>query len=689
MPLLLVLLLAIPTALLPERPVAEPTVGLIDAGGPASIATDGTNFLVVSSGVVKFNPTGQYAMLLDGDAQPLWKTSVRASDIGWSASAAWNGSEYLVASGTFSGRVDLVRLDDEGHVLDANPVTIQLPSTLANPAFPTTLWDGSQFVVLAPSGSPPALSEMRVSSSGEVVQKNLTVIPQMSWNSSWTAAAANGITVVIWKDDTGGAHEVTVNSAGVVSPVSDLPRAGMVTAGADGFVVTSVKAGNVWLQHLSPAGQPDSAPVQLPITATTNVQVLSTGSSYLLIYGDQMVHISGSGQMLDAPRTIPPGVPTGATYAANGTSAIGAWYADNPTAPPSYSPGFTVARRLDGEGSGAKVQRAYFMQRTPCVVWRGEEAIASWTEGAVREQAISSGTARQVSQDGDVEIGVASGPTATLHLIARGAWYPYKPWALHAIVDGGDDVLVDASPIDLRFAPAVWTGRDFIVVWKRAGTTEIMGARLDATGHVTNGPTQIADAQLPADLAIGASDSEALVVWQDRGVANGVLLTASGEIPVDPVTTVKDSQFGATSFSIASDGRNFLVTWINKSDPNPDRQPTPDDWIGGRLFDANGRGLTPLTDFSPGKDRKWVEGTFWTGSEYLVVWSSSSGLSALRVTPEGRLIDYPPVAIGSIDGEVTSTSRGPSGQIAVAYARGGRGYTRFIVPARQRSAVHR
>jgi hypothetical protein len=107
MPLLLVFLLvalpaaaqsSLPTLLLDEQPVAQPAVAPVGGGFPSAVATDGTNFLIVSTTVLKLMALGQVAMLVDSSGRPLLDTSVHLPSDGgdYTAIAVWNGRIYLV-----------------------------------------------------------------------------------------------------------------------------------------------------------------------------------------------------------------------------------------------------------------------------------------------------------------------------------------------------------------------------------------------------------------------------------------------------------------------------------------------------------------------------------------------------------------------------------------------------------------
>lgn len=691
MPVLLVLLLLlalpaaaqspIPTLLLDEQPVGEPSIRSIGGGFPDAIATDGTNFLIVSTSVVKLYSYGQVAMLVDANAQPLLKRSIRLSGGGeYAAEAAWSGRVYLVVLGSYVGSVRGIRIDAAGNVLDPKPIEIHPAGALSGSALIEVVWDGGQFVV-AHLVSGPKLIATRVSETGEILQNDIEIPGVLSLN----VAARRGMTVFVWSD-AAAMHSRTMNPAGVLGPTVDIPaiRDAPLVVTEDGFLQLVAVGSEIEAQHFGLNGQPDRAIERLPLNATAALRVVPSGTSFLLLARPtpdapyRAVHIDSSGEMLDAPREVPG---FEGLVASTGDKTLVTWpVADGP---PGYTPSATVARPLEST-EPVRIHREYAAQGSPRVSWQGLQPIVSWNENAPHAKAIGSTTVTQPGGDGGFEVAMASSPSATLHVLLRGSF------GLAAAVGERDSVVIDSERVNSQFVRAVWTGRDFMIVWAREPRStlavDIVGARVSSDGALIDGPHVIGNAGQLLDVAIGASASQVLVVYQSGGVARAVRLDANGAWPAEDITTPADQQYLANPFSVASDGVNFFISWINRGNREPN------DWIGGRLFDPNGRGLIPLTQYSSGGDTKQLMVAFWTGSNYLIVWSQlypPSTLFAARASADGRLLDYPPVRIGTIDGVVTSLSRGPGGQIAVAYTRNLRVYTRLIVPARQHSVSHR
>ena len=679
----------VPTVLLPEEPVAEPSILPIGGGYVEAIATDGTNFLVVSTESSHFITFAHHVMLVSPAGLPLLKTDLVFDQPPLLASFATvalasNGSEYFIAFKDAYDGIHGVRIDNAGNVLDETPIEIRGKGLFDGSGYLRVLSDGTQFIVITTRPSSLVQTAARVSASGQVLQRDI-VLGANSFSVS--AAAAHGLTLFSWTDQSGN-HLRTLSSAGELGEVRDLPPSrtgtGLLEA-PDGFLLFT----DAGVQHLDRSGQTDGMPYQLP---AKSLKVLTpAGTSYLLLFSSddgtlQAVHMNSKGVLIDSPHSIV-SPPFDSFYvAANASGALFAWSVSGPT---SYDFASTFVRPMDGDASTAvQVHRDYAPQWDPRVVWQGNQPKVAWNDFGVRQKTIGLPVSAPFTPASDIEYGVVSSPATTVHLIARGVTDVSQSPALYAQVVGSEPVLIDPQPFDPRFVRSVWTGRDFMVIWTRTGTTDILGARLDQTGKLIDGPHIIANAARLDDIAVAASESEVLVVYYVLGITHGVLLTPYGEVPTNDISTLPELGYGQKSFSVASDGMNFLVTWILYAHNG---QP-PDDRVGGRIIDANGVALTPLTQYSSGRELKDAPAAFWDGTSYLVVWPAFGSLWAMRIATDGTPFDQHPIHLGTFDGVVTSIARAASGQLLIAYTRGidrTRAFTRFVVPARQRAAVHR
>ena len=80
--------------------------------------------------------------------------------------------------------------------------------------------------------------------------------------------------------------------------------------------------------------------------------------------------------------------------------------------------------------------------------------------------------------------------------------------------------------------------------------------------------------------------------------------------------------------------------------------------------------------------------TFWTGEHYLVVWATvvpeGRRISALRLARDGRLLDYPPEILGTVEG-MNMKFGYRNGVLALAYERDGLAYWRSVATLRRRA----
>jgi hypothetical protein len=661
MPLLLFFLLLIPSVIHPEEPVAEPATVLAGGGRFPRIASDGRNYLVVSS-EYQFYSYDHYIMLIDSAGRSLLPASITFQGIGEVADVASSGRNYLVVWGGHGGTSGAL-VDHDGRttplLIHQSTRSSLTPHDIGGQRAVT--WNGSEYIVLTAVERvvmtwgwrvDTSVVATRVSETGEIVQNDIELL---SAAAPFAIAAKNGVTVVVSGGD-GGIQIRTLNTNWVkVNPARAKP---VIAAGDDGFLIIFPAAGGISAQHLDPSGHADAPAFSITDTGGSPAVTWSR-SSYLVTWSDSLniraMHVTGRGDRLDGPFNVASG-----DQPAVATNVIAWWQS-----PQVY------AASLRENAAAQSVHRAYVPQSNPQPFWNGTAPLVAWSEQNmyVRAPGDPSGP-RELVTGARLVRSVGGGPNP-LHLIVQNS-------ALKAVANSSSVLETDFTGT----ARGVWTGSSFIVVWSARST--LFAARLDAEGTIIDGPRQITSTLSSFDFAIAASSDKVLVSYHDAlYFLRGVMLTAVGITPIEWIATPQDLP---TSVSIASDGSDFLVTWICA---NPGHT---NDYIGAQIVDASGHVVGARKILSPGNDRKEHATTFWTGSEYLVAWSrglpSSTDLWALRTTAEGQLLDYPPVHIGALDGQITGISRAPSGQLLVAYTRGPRAYTRLISFPRLRSARH-
>ena len=198
--------------------------------------------------------------------------------------------------------------------------------------------------------------------------------------------------------------------------------------------------------------------------------------------------------------------------------------------------------------------------------------------------------------------------------------------------------------------PAVaFDGTNYLVIWqdKRSGSYDIWGARVTPSGVVLDSigipiATGSYDNWFPA---VGSDGTNCLVVWSDcrntypyadlygaRVAPSGVVLDTSGFV-------ISDAMYGQGSASLAFDGSNYLVVWLDGrswGDYNIyGARVTP----SGILIDTNG---IPI---STAPDDQYSPCAAFDGTNYFVVWHDGRNCNwacdiyGTRVSTSGEVLD--------------------------------------------------
>ena len=219
----------------------------------------------------------------------------------------------------------------------------------------------------------------------------------------------------------------------------------------------------------------------------------------------------------------------------------------------------------------------------------------------------------------------------------------------------GTSIAITSAKHQQYYPAAASNGTDFFVVWAdfRSGIySDIYGTRVSAAGAVMKKDGVVISSatgnQSMPRLARGGSMY--LVVWRDgRGTSRDIYAARVSSydtvfdkagIPVAVAAEVQDHP------AVASDGVNqFLVVW-------DDKRSGKDLDIYGARVSANGSVLDPggfpICKASGNQDFPAVT---YTGQQYLVTWSDTSGSSATisgaRISTGGKVLDSPPLVISS------------------------------------------
>jgi hypothetical protein len=188
----------------------------------------------------------------------------------------------------------------------------------------------------------------------------------------------------------------------------------------------------------------------------------------------------------------------------------------------------------------------------------------------------------------------------------------------------------------------------------------IVGMRYNADAQVLDSSLVLLSNNGGSPVAAVAADTF-LVVWYDlvEGVSMGKArlagrrITASGTV-VD--SGVRDYAFSASNHDadhvvdapiIASDGEDFLVVWSDeRADPDYSAR------LLGRRFDNQGRFLDaePFTITDPYSTPLRPVLTYGAGCYFLCWRRGSTGPHAVRISPQGEVMDTVPIALPSSTG---------------------------------------
>ena len=687
LPGLLSLLLAItplPNAAAGEVAAGAPHVDGTHVESSPAAASDGVNWLVVwSTGEPLF--TSVHAMLVDGGGHPLLAHDILLDPkgIGDVAGVAWRGRYYLVVSGGHGG-TEGVRVDAAGNVIDAKPFTIH-PVTRGSVA-PQDLggtrrvaWDGTEFVVtdvletVTQTGFVYRPIVSLVGEDGTIINAEV----DLSGFAVDDIASLNGVTVLA--DDKGNVR--TLSSATITPGVSSATSTG-IAAGGGNFLLVGETAGGITGRFLDAAGHPFG--VELPIASAKNAapSVAWDGSSFVVIWTENRLTLRGARVRL-AGLSIEPAF-TIATdqvllmpaLASSNASVLALWSNTRIAASVVTENGSTAPRKIDAP---AAPEIGPLNQGVPMLASAGNGSVSLfWSEssfgsGITRfERITDAGHTEPVDVATGSPDAVATGETASL-VVQR---QPSVP-AIRAIlldangrVTSTTDIATPTLGTFVEEVRAIAVPNGFLIAWVGQPTTTtpvIYAARIDVNGVATE-----AKAIGTGDgvNALAASGDRVLVVVGNGGALNGFLVASDlSSIPTDPIASVYDLP---TFTSAASDGTNFLVSWISHGEA------VANDYIAARRIDPKGHAIDrDHFIYSSGNNRKFNGLAFWTGENYEVIWTEPGQVWALRIGADGTLIDYPALHVADVPiYQVWTFAPIAGGRFMAAYARDNAVYTR-------------
>jgi hypothetical protein len=198
--------------------------------------------------------------------------------------------------------------------------------------------------------------------------------------------------------------------------------------------------------------------------------------------------------------------------------------------------------------------------------------------------------------------------------------------------------------------PAVaFNGTNYLVVWldRSSGSFDVWGARVTPSGEVldsTGIPISVGSHEHWSP-DVGSDGTNNLVVWEDNRGAYadiyGARVTPSGVVIDTNGFIISDATYGQGQPSLAFDGSNFLVVWLDGRIWGNQNiycgRVTP----SGIVLDTNGIPIsTPPYDL-------YNPCVAFDGTNYLTVWHDGSDIYGTRVSTAGAVLDPQGIAIST------------------------------------------
>jgi hypothetical protein len=663
----------------PERPVADPVDSSAE-GRPSSVAFDGSNYLVVwteSRNVIPNNyggdiraarvtPTGAvldpYGIVLASGPSDQHDPTV-----------AFGDGTFLVAwvddtIGTFEGDVRGVRVSPQGAVLDSTAIDIAAgPNNQDEPAL--AFGDGvflavwQDYSVEAEPGQVDVFGA-RLDADGRVLDDSGIVISAGPGNGFRPAVAfGGGVFLTVWgrvnaEFAVPNVSAARVSSAGVVLDPSGIEvapsprRQDMPTLASDGSVHLVVWQEYIEFEPHLVGTRVDATgqvldPTGIAISGNfwggeTQHAVVAQGTQFLVAwYRRAGIVFELAGNRVDS---------TGAVLDGGGrviSSAV--------VTTPAPDPGLA----LGADGSNA------------FVVW-GDERAGETSPYAtqVGPDGVALGPGTLLARSASEQMASAVAYDGTNHLVV----WNERAWGRNRLVAarvGRDGRLFDPSGIEIAAeAPAAvavaFDGEHFLVAWRPVspsdGLAGVSAVLVSRSGGIVRGPVDVSGPAPSGGLDVATNGSGFLVVWSDatlpdrRYVVRGARLDSNGTL-LDPAAL--DIAPSGSSPSVASDGRDYLVTWSDYPTVRAGRVGSD-----GSVLDPSGFVVS-----DGGGDGPSVA---WNGQRYLAVWSRDDGdrrhsVLGARITTAGAVQDPAAISIAEGDGSHTEPVVARNGPFLVAW----------------------
>jgi hypothetical protein len=222
-----------------------------------------------------------------------------------------------------------------------------------------------------------------------------------------------------------------------------------------------------------------------------------------------------------------------------------------------------------------------------------------------------------------------------------------------------DGTPIDTTPIDLGSHVSIWTraavaftGSAYFVIWDAGeNRSQLVGRRVAMNGEAG----ALLDFGSGTSPAVVSNGTVTLVAFARYPDILAVRVNERGEIVDSPPLHLSASRYAVNSFSVATNGVDFLVVWTDGSDFWQFPAPQLYDVVGVRVTAAGSGDATPIEISTGPKDQRYSE-VVSDGRNYMVFYllgptGGNSQLAAKRVFANGTLADTTPSDDGVIVAE--------------------------------------
>lgn len=270
------------------------------------------------------------------------------------------------------------------------------------------------------------------------------------------------------------------------------------------------------------------------------------------------------------------------------------------------------------------IEPAPFMRNAPRVASNGTDFLVVWSDVRGFSQEIR---AARVDREGNVLdastviAGRGRGPVVASdganYVVAYTCSDLYFGGVCVSRVDAATGRPVSTARIENAMSPSIASNGDGYLIAYQASETAIDAVRVRGDGTLDGAPFRIGTTVYPPDVA--SNGDSYLVVFSTYTYLRSVLVTDDG--PTDAQFVLSEGvSWGPSAFgwSVASDGDGYLVAWQQNTGVT-DRAYTTE----LRMTMLGSGGAPEISRTILGYGHAWQPSAVWTGSRYLVTFTSS------------------------------------------------------------------